>query len=110
MCLSRWCFFFGLFFFPHLAFSQDTTAMPAKPPVPAHLAYVREADVDAFAAKEETVDSSLSSFHRMRGYLYDITLDKNIFEEEISLQKRVVNFSNDITLPYKLSDRTIHYY
>lgn len=110
MLLKPW-YFILLLFFTADVFSQDTLALATKPQSP-RVSYVSEIDVDKLGAGQETVDSSLSSFHRTRGFLYDITLERNIFmeKEEVPFQKQVVNFSNDITIPYKYSDRTIRYY
>src|SRR5690349_10866843 len=110
MRLVRWCAFIIFCFCSSAVFSQDTLAPPPKPQTPAYISYVREIDVDNFDTVSYKVDSSLASFHRTRGFLYDFTQEKNIFMEEIPLRKHVVNFSDDITLPYKLSDRTIRYY
>jgi hypothetical protein len=111
MSLSRWCFFSLLCFFSSAVFSQDTITPPPKPQTPVHISYVREIDIDNFDTLSYKVDSSLATFHRSRGFLYDITKERNIFmEEETPFRKHVVNFSDDLTLPFKFSDRTIRYY
>lgn len=109
MFLNRW-YFVLLLFFSSAVFSQDTLAPVPKPQTPAHITYVREIDVDNFDTLSYRVDSSLASFHRTRGFLYDITQERNIFMQEVPLRKHVVNFSDDLTLPFKFSDRTIRYY
>src|SRR5262245_28561627 len=109
MRFSGWYFFF-LVFFCSSAFSQDSIAPSAKPETPVRIGFLREAQFDSLNIREETFDSSLAFFHRTRGFLYDITLERNIFSEEIPIRRQVANFSNDIAFPYKYSDRTIRYY
>src|SRR5258706_277370 len=112
ICVTRWRFFFLLFFCSPSVFSQDTLAPVPKLP-PQHISFIRESEADNLnTALEENIDSSLSSFHRTRGFLYDITLEKNIFreEEKIPVRNNIVNFSHDIMFPYKFSSRTIRYY
>ncbi len=111
MRLNRWYFFILIIFYSPVVFGQDTIAPPPKPQTPAHITYVKEIDVEHLDTLSYKIDSSLATFHRSRGFLYDITQERNIFmEEDAPLRKHVVNFSDDITLPYKLSDRTIRYY
>lgn len=111
MHLKQWYFFSLLCFYCFSAFSQqDTTKAAPKPEVPTHITYVSETDLENLNGHQQAFDSSLTSFHRTRDFLYDITRERNIFIDKSSWRKRVVNFSNDLTLPYKFSDRTIKYY
>src|SRR5436853_2764712 len=100
------CYLFCLLFLYAPVFAQDTIAPVKKPETPAHITYTREVDIDNLNTQEQTFDSSLASFHRSRGFLYDITKERNIFMTEMRLHERVVNFSDDITLPYKFSENT----
>jgi hypothetical protein len=109
MRLSRW-YFFLLCFYSFAVFSQDTIAPVSRPQTPVRITYVREIDIDNLDTLSHGIDSLLATFHRTRGFLYDIMQERNIFMEEVPFRKHVVNFSDDITFPYKLSDRTIRYY
>jgi hypothetical protein len=107
--LERWFVVFLFCFCSSAVFSQDTIT-PPKPQTPVRISYVKEVDVNNFDTVSYKVDSSLAFFHRTRGFVYDITQERNIFFEEVPLRKHVINFSDDITLPYKFSDQTIRYY
>ncbi|HLG33495.1 MAG TPA: putative porin, partial [Bacteroidia bacterium] len=104
---------FIIFFPPFLSFSQDTTSVAPKLP-PAHIGFVSEYNIERFGTDSvEAIDSSLSHFYLTDKFLYNITKEKNIFAEEENVfqpDNSIVNFSNDITAPYKFSNRTIKYY
>jgi len=99
-------------FLPSFSFSQDTLTPPPKLP-PTKVTFTRESNIDGSGTeKEESIDSSLSSFYHFDKFLYYITLEKNIFlvEEETQVENRIIKFSEDITYPYKFSGNTIRYY
>jgi hypothetical protein len=104
---------FIIIFFSVRVFAQDTLAPPVKLP-PAVIGFVRESNIERFGTDSvEAIDSSLSHFYLFDKFLYNITREKNIFTEEKSVLpegSNIVNFSNDLTLPYKFSNRTVKYY
>ncbi|MBK5284342.1 MAG: hypothetical protein JJE25_02980 [Bacteroidia bacterium] len=103
---------FIILFIPFFSFSQDTLIPPPKLP-PAHITFTKEDDVDKFnTGKVEAIDSTLACFYHFDKFLYNITFDKNIFndEEKIRDENQIVKFSDDKTSPYKFSDHTIRYY
>lgn len=113
-CHPRSIFFFILFFVSVAdLFSQDTTSVVRKLP-PAQIGFVRESNIERFGMDSvEAIDSSLSRFYLSDKFLYNITKEKNVFTEEendFRANNNIVNFSNDITSPYKFSNRTIKYY
>lgn len=94
-------------------FAQDTTSVTPKLP-PAQISFVSEINIERFGTDSvEAIDSSLSSFYHFDKFLYNITKEKNIFiekENAFEPDNSIVKFSNDITAPYKFSNRTIKYY
>jgi hypothetical protein len=104
---------FTILSFPVLVFAQDTLAPAVKLP-PAVIGFVRESNIERFGTDSvEGIDSSLSHFYLLDKFLYNITREKNILQEEetvVPVGNGIVNFFNDITAPYKFSDHTIKYY